>query len=177
MVDGTILLFKRENKKFDLVGRAIEFFTGSPYTHVALFLNGCTYDATVWTPQGKWWPHSGVRKTVGTLPGYSTLLQPKVPIKHDEMIAMVAVAEDEIKNHVPYNVLKLLVLAIVYPTRKFWTWINWVPFQAEFFGEVCSEFVDEEYSTAGRDLFPGRTEEDTVPGDYMKCDQIEVVNA
>jgi|WetSurMetagenome_2_1015567.scaffolds.fasta_scaffold125165_1 hypothetical protein len=177
MVDGSILLFKRESSKFDLVGRAIEFFTGSPYTHTAIFLNGCTYDATVWTPEGKWWPRSGIRKTVGTLSGYSTVMVPKVPITHDEMVAMTAVADEAIKNRIPYNIFKLLVLAIVYPTRKFWTWIKWVPFQEISYGEVCSEFVDDEYGSCGRDLFPDRSDEATVPGDFLKCDQIEIINA
>jgi hypothetical protein len=173
MNNGAIFLWEHDKKKFNLADRAITFFTGSPYVHVAVYLDGYTYDSgIVWKPF-----YSGIRKWQSYPTGnllIKTLL-PKIPLATLEMVKMKMFAENSIKRHFPYNILKLLVLAIVYPTRKFWTWINWVPFQADFFGEVCSEFIDEVYTAGGRDLFPGRSEQATVPGDFAKCGKLVIL--
>jgi hypothetical protein len=175
MENGTIFLWKNDGKHFPLISKAIEYFTKSPYTHVAIYVNNYTYDDTIWTPKGKIIPRSGIRKTLGLLEDYSTILVPKNKITYYESTLMEVRANKDITQRIPYSIIKLLVLAIVYPTRWFWTKIKWVPFQASFFGEVCSTFVDEIYTAAKRDLFPGRSIEATVPGDFVKCDQLEIV--
>jgi hypothetical protein len=175
-MDGTIFLWKRSNKKFDIVGRAIEYFTGSPYTHVAVFLRGSTFESTIWTPKGEFWPKSGIKQTGGFVHGYCVKLKPVKSLTSTEVDKMLLFSKMQMDNRRPYNILKLVVLALVYPTRWFWNKINWVPFQADFFGEVCSTFVDQVYKAAKRDLFPERGEEATVPGDFVKTNQLEIVN-
>jgi hypothetical protein len=173
MKDGSILLWEGHG---DLVSKAIMYFTNSPYTHVAVYVGGWTFDSTIWNG-GKWWQlwkwRSGIRKTWGTLGGASRVRVPKKPLTQMDAGRLLIMADAMESYHFPYNIPKLLILALVYPTRWFWEKINWVPFQADVFGEVCSEFVDEVFKSAGMDLFPNKTEQDTVPGDFANCSALE----
>jgi hypothetical protein len=174
MKDGSIILFTGGD---DILSKAIRFFTGSPYTHTAVYVKGYTFDSTVWH-DGRWWQlwkwHTGVRKTYGILPGAALVLSPMVPLSETEAIELLTRCNMSEEYHFPYNVLKLLVLAIVYPTRKFWEEkVKWIPFSGDFLGETCAEYVDEMYKPV-RDWFPGKTEQDTVPGDWAKCPGLEV---
>jgi hypothetical protein len=172
MKDGAIILW--EGGK-DLLSRAIMYFTKSPYTHTAVHVKGYTFDVTIWR-SGKWWQlwtwHSGVRKTWGVLPGAVRVLAPKVPLSTIEATELLVRCDMSEEYHFPYNVPKLLVLALVYPTKGFWERIKWIPFSADVLGETCAEYVDEVYKPI-RDWFPGKTEQDTVPGDWAKCPGLE----
>lgn len=48
-----------------------------------------------------------------------------------------------------YGFVKLVAMALLYPTKRFWRWIGWVPFDAWIFGEVCSVRVAEAWAAEG----------------------------
>lgn len=68
----------------------------------------------------------------------------------------------------PYNIFKLLILAYIYPKKIYWNNRNWLPFDKEFFGEVCSVFVDNVYLDLGIDILPGLRKGITAPVDLLK---------
>jgi len=154
----------------DLVARAIVYFTGYDYTHVAVQLLANTYDSTVWRDKkGKL--RSGIRVTSGLpddpLP-YIALVPRSEIIPTDIIPRMGDTIRCYLKADRPYNIFKLLVLAVVWPTRWFWKKINWVPFDHEVFGEVCSVFIDEVFYKSRWDLFPEDREGYTVPGQFLR---------
>jgi hypothetical protein len=150
----------------NLLGKAITFFTGKPYTHAEIWCEGNRYgsraDGPVKTP----------RK-----PGRSGVvwLAPKERLTEKQTESMKEYLDSKLGDKANYNVFKLVVLALVYPTRWFWQWIGWVPFQRDFFGVICSVYVDEAYKAAGIDLLPGKSEEYTAPGDFLSSDKVEKV--
>lgn len=179
MKDGTILLHKMDydvvkNMKFSLEkisALAIMEVTDSTLVHASLVLNEKTYDATIYTRgkflQGYFSLFSGVR-TSNYILGHTIALEPTTPMTHNEKEKMQAYINEMINEKRPYNILRLLSLAIVHPTRKFWNWIGWVPFKKEVYGEVCSTFIDKAWEAAGRDILPRAEEELTAPGDFLK---------
>lgn len=168
MNDPIIILwpYKKSKKKLhDFVKKCICFFTNSDYTHVAVYLDGKTYESTVMNNQHGVLYHYG-------LPGERTpeyvYLAFKEKFKNSNALKYVMHRKAVQKQ--PYNFFKLIVLAFVYPTRKFWNWIKWVPFDKECFGSVCSEFVDESFKEIGIDLLPSKHEGYTSPGDFLKSE-------
>jgi hypothetical protein len=173
---------KKEDWARDFVSRAIVFFTGMPYTHVALVFEGAVYESTVWKNE-KGNLESGIRITYGRFP--SDVPEPDicmVPWRLETTPERMDRIKRELEKVVPlprpYNILKLVVLALIWPTRRFWKWIKWVPFNHEAWGEVCSGFVDEIMKDSKWDLFPDEWEGYTVPGQFIdipgwvcrKCD-------
>lgn len=157
-----------DNKFRDFVARSIVYFTGYPYTHVGLFLNGKLYDSTLWEEDGKL--VSGVRVTVGWPEEKPDFCM--VPV-HMEPTQLTLESIQRVLNLYvnyarPYNFLKLVALALVWPTRWVWRKLGWVPFDHEIYGEVCSGFVDEVIRRAGWDLFPNEHEGYTVPGQFIR---------
>ena len=170
-----IILWKyKKGKKWynNLVGKLICFFTKSQYVHAAIYFNGYRYESTVMNNQ------YGTLKTKVSCPSSSryTLLELKIPLNITQLTDLKDVLNSEVVKARPYNFLKLVTLAFVYPTRKFWNWIGWVPFQHEFFGNVCSVFVDQVFKDIGIDLLPGNNEEYTVPGDFVKSGLLEIID-
>ena len=158
MKNGTILLWRVE--KSDKFGpKLIAFFTGMPYHHAAVYLDGKTYDET-----GK-----GAGSREGLKTSADEYWEPVKEMTESEKRRMWAflwwTSEFEHGGRWPYNFLKFVVLAIVYPTKRFWNWINWIPFSSDLLGEVCSTYVDYAWRAAGRDILKGWSEEFTVPGD------------
>ncbi len=167
MKDGTIVLQKASGhaKGFEkLVLDAIVFFTESPYVHVLLYMDDEFWESTIFM-DGKWL-FSGVR-TRKNVP-HQVALEPIKDLTAEEKKKIKKYMEKMRDYNVPYNFARLVALAVVYPLKGIFKLLNWVPFKAEFFGEVCSTFVDEAYEQAGRDLLPNEMEEYTAPGDFLK---------
>ncbi len=147
-----------------LVSKLICFFTNSNYTHAAIFLNGHQYESTVMNKQ------HGTLKTEGMPPASRNCitLRFKEGLSEKRLALLEWSVNQQVVQKRPYNFMKIAALALVYPTRWFWNLINWVPFQNEVYGSVCSVFVDASFKDAGVDLLPGENEEYTAPGDFLK---------
>jgi len=169
--DGTILLY-RSGKGF--ISKAIAYFTGMPYAHVSGYIQGFTFTSSVWW-SGLWFK-SGIYISIGAREA-DEYWQPIRELTPGEKLAILRYFIDSVNKRRPYNFGKFLVLAIVYPTRRFWEKIGWVPFSAAFFGDVCSIVWDEAYKGANWDLLPRQSEEYTVPGDIRKSKLLEKVEA
>ena len=157
MKDGTILLY-RVTKNDGFGPKLIAFFTGMPYHHAAIYCMGSTYE------EGP----KGASRTDGLKRAdeYWEPVEDMTPEEKNRMWAFLWwTAEFKHGGRWPYNFLKFVVLALVYPTKKFWNKIGWMPFQNDLLGEVCSTYVDYAWRAAGRDILMGWGEEFTVPGD------------
>jgi hypothetical protein len=135
----------------DIIGRLIRYFTESEWGHVAIYVGGYTYEST--------WP--GVRKTPGMIAADLVLIPP--PLNEPNMLDWL---EARVSAKMRYNWPRLIAFMFIYPLRWFFNKLNWVPFSAAIFGEVCSSFVDEAVRAGGLDLWPYRGEDATVPGDF-----------
>jgi hypothetical protein len=167
MKDGTILLYKYkkgDNLLFNIAGKGIVFFTGYPYTHIALYVNGKTYDYAVWKEGKKL--KNGVRVTDGLLRA-DEYYEPTFNLTKEDSYAMAKYCG--LLGQYPYSFLKLFSLAIVYPFRKIFKLLKWVPFDNIMFGDVCSVLPDEAYGFVGYDIFPDGRSGYTVPGMYTEC--------
>jgi hypothetical protein len=183
MKEGTVFLYKGGK---DIISKAIKAVTGSEYAHTAIYLGGMTFDSTVWQAPRKngkslkWWMiwkyRSGMRETMGVLESPDLRLVPKTPLEQFNVWEGQAQALMMVNSRAWYNVFLLVFDAILYPTRKLWAWVyrktGWAPFMGP--STNCSAAVDEIYKAMGIDLWPGEPESLTVPGDYPKCDLLEV---
>lgn len=161
MRDGTVFVTK--NKDFgdfwaNIFGDLVEFFTGQPYVHVEVWCDGNRYGSV-----------SGGPRKSSSVPSRSghVFLEPKEELSERQVQKMKQYLESKIGS-TGYNVFKLVVLALVYPTRWFWKWIGWVPFQWDVFGVICSVYVDEAFIAAGIDVLPRGYEEYSTPGDFLR---------
>ena len=143
MKDGTVFLYKYDkNKNYgsklaNFIMKCIVFFTRSPYWHIAVKVGNYTYQ------NGS--PY-GVKKDTKTRTGDKyTVLEPKRDLTEKEIQDMIKWGDLQLEHNLGYNHFKLIILAIVYPTRKFWNWVGWIPFQNDYFGMVCSVFIDETF--------------------------------
>jgi len=159
---------KRDNFFMDLLGKAIVYFTGYEYTHVGIYYGDKLYESTMWIDEKKRL-RSGIRVTLmgdpQVRPPSFCMVPMTCPVYRMKRIGEVL--EKYVAEGKPYNVLKLFILAIVWPTRAFWKAIRWVPFRDEIFGSVCSTFVDKVMYEARWDLFPDEWESYTVPGQFV----------
>ena len=158
--DGTILLCQPQGKP-NLVQRAIQYFTQSPWTHAMIYFENSTYES-----DGK-----GAHSTCGLKP-HQLALEPTRVLTADERGWMrtylwFTTARRSKLLGWSYNVLKLLTLAVVYPTRAFWNWLHWVPFDTDAYGEICSAYVDEAWEMTDRDILPGQITGFTAPVDLL----------
>lgn len=164
--DITVLLFEGGD---DLVGKAIRYFTKSQYVHSAVYAYGLTFESSVWQlPNSKPWMfwryRSGIRITYGKLGCSLELpLNANIPGGLDKALAF---GFEDINGRFWYNFLLTFFDIIIYPTRKFWQKIGWVPFSSRYLGRNCSYFADSFIKAYGVDLWPDREEATTVPGDY-----------
>jgi len=170
MKNGTILLWKYKKSKglIDFVSRLIVFFTNFPYVHVSIFLDGKTYEYTVWKDGKK--TKTGIRITNG-LREADEYREPTFDLSAHEVFTMIKYAE-WLKPH-KYSVLKLLVLSVIYPARWLFKKIKWVPFDNFIFGDVCSVLPAEMYEFIGRDIFPYDPAGITVPGMWAETQYFE----
>lgn len=164
--------FKKSKKWYrTLVSKLICFFTDSNYTHSAIAIDGIVYESTVMNNQ------NGAMRTVGLpYPARNCIhLKFKVPLPKKEIELLEYNLNRKVIEKRPYNFMKILVLMFVYPTKKFWNWIGWVPFQNEVYGSVCSVFVDVAFKEIGIDLIFTHNEEYTAPVDILHSSLLELI--
>jgi hypothetical protein len=178
MTDGSVFLYKGGK---DWVGKAIKYVTGSPYAHTAVYIDGLTFDSTVWLlPKSKPWMlwryRSGIRITVGVLGVPDLVLNLVYPRTPLNIVDGLLKAISMVNGRAWYNFLLLVCDALLYPTRPLWKWIyhktEWAPFMGP--STNCSYAVDEIIKATGVDLWPDTPESLTVPGDYPSCLLLEV---
>jgi len=155
---------------WDSVSRAIVYFTGMEYVHVGIYYMNRLYESTVWrNSAGKL--RTGIRVTEKgdkrVTPPDLCMVPWSFELTKERMDRIGCVLSQYVESDRSYNILKLLVLAIVWPTRWIWKKLKWVPFNHEVFGEVCSGFVDEVMLKSQWDLFPDAWEGYTVPGKFV----------
>lgn len=175
MKDGSIILEAYEDMNswlLNLVGKAICFFTDSPYVHVLVYVDNWIYESTVWkSEKGK--IRTGARKIRPVRLNWSKKNVVLEPIRLGPQKAeQLKYYLEGTLNEVPYNILKLIALALVYPTRWVWNKLKWVPFDREIFGEVCSTYIDEAFKKVGVDLLPNKFEGYTAPVDFIKSPKL-----
>ena len=166
MDEGTILLYRSHG----FIGACIKAVTGMPWGHAATYLKGFTWESTIWW--SKIWFKTGIRITKGCSIA-DEFWKPKTPMTEEQAQAELTYWLEKVNMRRPYNIPKLLILAIVYPLRRFFK--KWVPFDEPFWGEECSSSVDEAKRAAGIDLFPKQQEGFTAPGDFRKSKLLELV--
>jgi hypothetical protein len=173
MKEGTIFAYSGRHAKAwinRIVAAAIMYFTGSEFTHIAIWLLGRLWEVTVWHTGRGWifgWKqgvrcHAGVPEDM--IP--TAVYEPVRDLTEAEVFALGRWLEWTRDEGLSYSVLKLLSLALVYPTRWFWKRIGWVPFGTNLFDEVCSSYPAEGYAFLGYEVLPGWSEELIVPGTY-----------
>lgn len=167
--EGTVLLWRYHKLKpwyRDWVSKAIAYFTGYPYVHVAIFFDGRSWESTLYRKGRK--IHHGAVESPGieginqTTP--DELWEPKKQLTVSERKLLSAFLIYTVQKRMPYNFLKIICIPLIWPTRWLWKLIRWVPFDHRMYGEICSVYVDEAYKFIGRDLFPEHYEGYTVPG-------------
>jgi len=162
--DGTVMLYAPDPDAawyVRFLQRTIQKVTGSPYTHVAVFCNGITWESTMWVKGIV--IHSGVKMTSGMDEHADVYLNPHRELTASERNLMLGYLTRMVNYDRPYNVLKLVTMAITYRLRP-----SLLPFDAEWLGQVCSTLVDKAYKEAGIDLLPDEDEGLTAPGDFLK---------
>jgi len=174
MKDALIILWPyRKSEKWyrTMVSKLICFFTNSSYTHAAVYVDGIMYESQVMNKS------NGAMRTVG-LPYQARncrFLKLIEPLSEKKRELLVYNLERKVLSRVPYNFMKIAVLMFVYPTKRFWNWIGWVPFGNEVYGYVCSTFVDTAFKEIGVDLLGNNSEEYTSPGDFMSSYLLETI--
>ncbi len=173
MKNATILLWRYHagpSWLLNLVGEEICRVTKSPYVHAAIFLGGKVYESTVWFVNG--WPHGGVR--IHEEADWDEAWEPITDVPPDVVNRMIAYAEEQISEHRPYNVFELLAMSFVWPTRRFWRWLGWIPFTAGFLGKFCSTFTEKVW-LAGYSLVPLDDEEMAPPCELAQSPMLRKV--
>lgn len=143
------------------VGRVIQWRTGSPWTHVAVYIKwpdnadcGHTYEFDA----------RGARVTAG-LRNCTEVRVPIQPLEAWEVFQIERYWHGVIRWRNVYAFWTLVGLLVIYPTRWFWERIGWRPFGAKFWGRVCSSGAAESFKQAGIDLVPKRAELYESPGE------------
>ena len=163
--NGTIVLIG--NRKWgswlsNLVTGFIVKATKSNKIHIKRYLDGYWYESSY--PKG-----AGKTTETFVTNEFNLVREPITPFTNDEVIKMVAFAEESIVSKMKYNLIKLILLYVILPTRKFWECIHWVPFSNnKAFGTVCSVFDAEMVRKSGRIEFNGDDPEMRTPGDYER---------
>jgi len=164
--DGTIILCTP--RKANLIQKAIQFFTGHPQTHAAIWFEDGVYEENI---GGARYRRINIASAGRAFPDdVLEFWQPAEELTATERGWMRTflwwtARHPKKRYRMPYNYLKLLILALVYPTRSLWQWVGWMPFQNDILGEVCSTYVDSAWHFTGRDIIWEYGEEFTVPGD------------
>ena len=143
------------------IGRLIQFFTGSRWTHVAIEIEGFVWESAIEGAQ------------VSEKSGYQISKVPVRPLTDRELHDIWYYCARAVRHGWPYNFCKIVALAVVYPTRWVWRRLGWVPFDRDVYGETCSGFVDEAFKVAGIDLLPLEHEGYTSPGDIWDSKFLE----
>lgn len=167
MTEGTIGIDRAKG----FIGWCIKTVTGKPWDHAKTYLKGFTWEWTVWWI-GYWW-RTGVKVTKGHVKA-DAYLSLKQPMTEQQQAAELAYWLENLNTRKPYNFPKFIAMIIIYPCRKFFQRIKWIPFDNPIWGEECSAGVDEGKKAAGIDLLPGRREGYTCPGDLFDSGLLKV---
>jgi hypothetical protein len=156
MKDGTILLWTVDERS-GWGPRLVAFFTGMPQYHVLIYFEGKTYGMG-----GR-----GVKVSEGLKRAdeYWEPIQPMSERQKFQMRAFLWWTAHYEHGRWHYNVAKFLALAVVYPTKRFWNHLGWVPFEHDLFGEHCATYVAYAWRAAGRLINPSVYIDLVVPGD------------
>jgi len=141
------------------VNRLICLCTGSKYWHTAIILENYKYESGH--------PY-GASKSIYTATQDKYQDIEDIVVTNEQLHNMIAYAELKLNQNLRYNHYKLIALAILYPTRFIWDKIKWVPFQNDYFGQICSVFVREILLNGDIDYCPKRYKEITAPCDMHK---------
>jgi hypothetical protein len=159
----TVIAWKYDKKKakslFDrIVGGGISFFTGSPYTHVALYTQGMMYQDSI--------ERIGLRVLSGAIKSKG------LPISNQELVylklkqtvdenKLIAFLDGTVSNSQNYSILKLFLFILVYPFR----------------GAVCSVYVERGLEYVGiEDVVPMEVDDWVAPRDFIDSDLFEKVD-
>lgn len=171
--DGSILLYKYNPQSWleKIVQKAICRVTDSKWVHCAIYLKKTVFESTVWWKGLRF--YSGIKISSGAAEQASRIMQADkilAPVKkytEQQIIKMQNSIYEDINYRKPYNILKLISLAYIYPRREDWN-NKWLPFDREFFGEVCSTFVDNLAWEVGVDLLKEYRQGVVAPCDFLK---------
>lgn len=166
MRNGTICLIRNRdwgNDLENLVTGIIVDTTDSEFIHVEEYLNGKWYEFTF--PEGA---NTHVKDLVAESTKYNhKFREPIRELTEKEVGLKLAYWHEQLKHKRSYNIIKLILLYIIYPTRRFWNWLGWVPFSnTKWFGAVCSVGIEESNLAASIDTTPGESHEYRSPGNF-----------
>ena len=155
-----------------MVSKLICFFTDSNYTHTAIAIDDVVYESQVMNNT------NGAMATNGYPPKERNCiyLEFKLALPTSEIKQIKYNLNRKVVEKRPYNFMKLFSLALLYPTKKLWKAIGWVPFSNEVFGSVCSVFVDKAFKEVGIDLIPNELEEYTIPNNILESSLLKTIS-
>lgn len=138
--------------------------TKSTATHIGLWTGEFMYESNSWWRDGKLYTGTRKGKSYDTKPTGYMIIELEKDVR-DKVIKFLndTSSEDGLQ---PFNIFKISMMGLIYPFRKFWNKLGWVPFQNDIFGQICSVYIDTAFKQAGMDLFEEHYEEYTVPGMY-----------
>ena len=126
------------------VNKCIGFVTNSEYWHTSIVLGKFRYESG----------HPFGASKTSRIPEHEYIDSYDIEVTEIQLLRMIDYAEKKLRENLRYNHYKLIVLAVLYPTRFIWNRLKWVPFQHDYFGQVCSVFVREILLAGDIDWFP-----------------------
>lgn len=167
MNDGSIILKKGDcdtgvNTVFYKLTKII---TKGDYVHSSIYLDGKIYDFGVRLYNTDLKQGFYVHDVTGDI------YEPKIALTTQQVYLMI----NELNKYNKYGLIMLLSMWWVYPLRKLWKRIGWVPFSNVYSGNICSEAIDKVYKSAGIDLIENELEGYTTPSDLAKSNKLRRV--
>lgn len=160
MKSGSVGLYKGNPAQTGidgLVTRA-EMAVQGQWTHVNVIAasprmgTAYTFESTIWDLRGRKLPLSGVKRTPGVNVA-DLYREPVVDLtpEQEELLWLSCNMAYFLDHH--YPIRSLILDAVIYPTRKFWQTLGWVPFSGGPMTGVCSKFVGERIVQCGWNPF------------------------
>ena len=157
MKDGTILLWVYGKHSTKLGPRLIAWWTGMPQYHALIYFEGQTY--------GMGGKGVVVSEGLAKADEYWEPIKPMTDEERERMRSFLWWTAKWEKGRWAYNFGKFAALIVVYPTRRFWNWLGWMPFQADLYGEHCATYPAYGWWAAGYTIVPDLWIDLIVPGD------------
>ena len=159
-----------------IVNRAIMDVEKGWAVHVRVYVRGYTFEETLEFLPGKVFPFSGVKQTLGVVPA-DLFREPIMDWTPQEVEDLWTFCKVQTWIGRGYNIPQLLADAVIFKTRPFWEWLNYVPFAAHHRSAVCSAFVGEGLVGAGKNYFPNIDPAMLTPQDFVTMDGYQDVAA
>ena len=165
MKNGTIILWKTPKKLKDIHGKWYEkivkkmicIITRGDYDHVAIIVNDFIYQSG--HPYGM--TKSKFKLKRGPRYVYKELI---TDISQTRADLLQVFLEDLLNKNIRYNYPKLFSFLLIFPTRKIWDKLRWVPFSSNYwFGIMCSVTIAEALRWLALVIQPGRYHETISP--------------